>query len=80
MKEGDRERVFFLYERQIVADEEGFLGDILGRRAEETDAKRKIFRESRGKRERRRDLERQDRAEKDSEGGKSEKSNRKKRK
>ena len=51
MKEGDRERVFFLYERQIVADEEGFLGDILGRRAEETDAKREIFRERRGKTE-----------------------------
>ena len=30
MKEGGRERVIFLYERQIVADEEGFLWDILG--------------------------------------------------
>lgn len=51
MKEGDRERVIFLYERQIVADEEGFLGDILGRRTEKTDAKREIFRERRGKTE-----------------------------
>ena len=51
MKEGDRERVFFLYERQIVADEEGFLWDILGWRTEKTDAKREIFRERRGKTE-----------------------------
>lgn len=49
MKEGDRERVIFLYERQIVADDEGFLGDILGRRAKKTDAKREIFRARRGK-------------------------------